>query len=169
MYSLERISWIQKWNQEMDWSQISITKLPAGMEAEVLKLSTGDENYVLKIWNKQSKPDVEYQYNVLLALKANGVAVSSALGWGIDQNHDKVLLTSYDGNPLNEESDIHAVSKLLVGLHKVSASSFDPNLLRSYDFITYFFPRIDDHPDIKESLLGLVRCAPESLIGRTPS
>jgi aminoglycoside phosphotransferase (APT) family kinase protein len=129
------------------------------MEAEVLKLSWNNEEYVLKIWNKRSKPDVEYQYDVLRRLKSIGVAASTAYGWGIDHNNDKVLLTSYDGSPLTQENDIHTVSKLLADLHRVPVDLFHSDMLRRYDFVTYFFPQINNHPDIKQALLELVEMA----------
>lgn len=36
-----------------------------GFEAEVMKISSDQESFVLKVWSKHSKPDIRVQYHLL--------------------------------------------------------------------------------------------------------
>lgn len=152
MYPLDKIKWVAKDKAIDDLLEARQTVLPAGLEADVLKVSTPTTEYVLKIWCRDSKPDVSYQYEMLQTLRAMGVSVSQAYGWGIDHNQNRVLLTSYDGRALSHGDDIHRVSKLMAELHRIPLDSFPANLCRQYDFVKYFFPRIDEHPDLEDAL-----------------
>jgi hypothetical protein len=119
MYPLDEINWVAKDQAISDLLEARQTMLPAGLEADVLKLSTPTNEYVLKIGCRDSKPDVSYQYEMLQALRTIGVSASRAFGWGIDHNHSRVLLTSYDGRALSHGDDIHRVSRLLAELHQI--------------------------------------------------
>ncbi|GAA3404127.1 phosphotransferase family protein [Paenibacillus hodogayensis] len=159
MYPLEEIHWVAKDEAIDDLLEARQTVLPAGLEADVWKLSTPTNEYVLKIWCKDSKPDVSYQYAMLQTLHAIGVSVSRAFGWGMDHNQHKVLLTSYDGRALAQGDDIQRVSKLLAELHRIPIDRYPVRLRRQPDFVKYFFPRIDEHPDIAEALHLLLETA----------
>lgn len=153
MYPLNNIDWME-WDQKgVNLSQTKQTVLPAGLEADVLKITGDRDEYVLKIWCRDSKPDVAFQYHMLRALRNAGISVSQALGWGLDGNRHQVLLTSYDGVPLAREEEIGPAAKLLAGLHKLPIDIIPDRLRRRCDFITYFFPRLPEHPDLQEALL----------------
>lgn len=132
--------------------------LDAGMEAEVIRFSSPEMSVVLKIWNKGAVPDVQFQYDVLQALKHKGISVSEPLGWGIDGQSNQVLLTSYGGKPMDvvDREKISELAKLLAGIHLFPA---DGIAFPSFDFISYFFPAIDKHPDLHEEVQRLFRMA----------
>lgn len=160
IYPLNHIKWIDKTeiiDQIGDWNRFTITELPSGLEAKVLRLTAHNMDFVIKIWNKGSKPDVEYQYNLMKDLKSKQISVPSPYGWGIDSNNHQVLLMSYDGNPLSSNKGIFVASKMLAKLHRIDVRQLDVHLHRKYDFIEYFYPRITDYPDIRDILIELVK------------
>ncbi|MCQ6563298.1 aminoglycoside phosphotransferase family protein [Paenibacillus mendelii] len=163
MESLSEMVWIEKTSfiDKLLEQELTISNLPAGLEADVWKLSSNTDSAVLKIWSKDSNPDVHYQYHMLAALRDKGVSVSSAYGWGYMPANHKALVTSYDGSPLTNVTDQHAkdFADLLLQLHQVTLYELDPVLQRKYDFIPYFFPRLEEHPDIQTELLQLVNDA----------
>lgn len=132
--------------------------MEAGLEAEVFKVGTALSAYVLKVWNRASKPDVAFQYHLLKALHHRGIAVSRPLGWGFDGKDNPVLLTVFSGVPIGKvnKKKLIVMAELLAGIHQFPKESWPIELPR-YDFVDYFFPGIEEHPDLKERLLPLVR------------
>jgi fructosamine-3-kinase len=135
-----------------------ITPLDSGLEAEVIMISTSEAKFVLKIWNRDSKPDVSIQYKLLEELCNRGIAVSKPMGWGIDEDNNQVLLTSYDGIPVQKVNKVKLteIANILTEIHRIQLGILGETFIPRYDFVTYFFPRIDEHLDIKELLLRLV-------------
>ncbi|CAG7630445.1 phosphotransferase [Paenibacillus allorhizosphaerae] len=138
--------------------EVDTNRLPAGLEAVVWEMRLGDSRFVLKNWNKESNPDVGFQYALLHALHEQGIAASVPFGWGYDAANHKVLVTSFDGSPV-QPGKIRAfidLAGLLLDLHKLSLDDFDPALHRKFDFIAYYYPRLHEHPDIQSVLSKLV-------------
>lgn len=133
--------------------------LDQGLEAEVLKISSDQEDYVLKTWNKSSKPDVQFQYRLLDALSERGVAVSKPVGWGIDPNGDKVLLTSFDGIPMLIQAinnkKIEDLASILAQIHQVPVDKLEHIPLPKFDFIEYFFTEASEQPDLHHAVTSL--------------
>jgi Phosphotransferase enzyme family. len=136
-----------------------IVPLSPGLEAEVMLIRLADADCVLKIWNRDSKPDIGFQYRLLKALHDRGMPVSKPLGWGVDASGSQVLLTSFDGAAVRgEDADkiadkLRRIAGLLLDIHRCRID--EPELPR-YEFASYFFPDIDGHPDLKRELLRLV-------------
>ncbi|UVI33118.1 phosphotransferase [Paenibacillus spongiae] len=84
----------------------SVSPIDSGLEADVFQVSTPEDKFLLKVWNRDSKPDISRQYKLLEELYALGIAVSKQYGWGIDEHRNQVLLTSYDGTPINKVSKL---------------------------------------------------------------
>ncbi|MDQ0060069.1 aminoglycoside phosphotransferase family protein [Paenibacillus harenae] len=139
-------------------SSITLMPLDAGLEAEVTKICSGDSSYVLKVWNRSSKPNVGNQYRLLEALYNQGIPVSQPLGWGIDKEMNQVLLTSYDGTPIRKvnQSSLKKLAKILSSIHSYPLENLDASILQSYDFVGYFYPSIEEHLDIKDLLNKLL-------------
>ena len=102
--NLSIVDWVEK-NEVLDGllireATLTTQSMDQGFEAEVVKICLGEDSFVLKVWNKTSKPDVGYQYHLLTVLFDQGLTVSKPLGWGINPNADKVLLTTFDGMPV---------------------------------------------------------------------
>lgn len=140
---------------------IQVIPLDSGLEAEVAKIVISSADYVLKVWNKASKPDVQIQYQILNALYSHGRAVSKPLGWGTDRYSNPVMLTSYDGTPVQKvnQSKLVKLAKMLMDIHKLPLDSLNGSRLPRYDFVSYFYPRIDEFPDIQHPLMELVQRA----------
>ncbi|WP_341278272.1 aminoglycoside phosphotransferase family protein [Paenibacillus sp. FSL H8-0537] len=138
--------------------ELTCSSMPGGLEANVWKFSSVADSFVLKIWDKDSDPDVHFQYILLQTLRNIGISVSTAYGWGYTASGHKALLTSYDGSPLSQIKNQHVenLAHLLLDIHKVSDQELDPLLHRKYDFISYFYPQIEEHPDIQADLIELI-------------
>ncbi|WP_081418568.1 aminoglycoside phosphotransferase family protein [Paenibacillus sp. Leaf72] len=138
--------------------ELACSSMPAGLEAHVWKYSSVTDSFVLKIWDKDSDPDVHFQYVLLQALWNIGISVSAAYGWGHTASGHKALLTSYDGSPLSQitNQQVEHLAQLLLDIHKVSDQELDPLLHRKYDFIRYFYPQIEEHQDIQTELIELI-------------
>lgn len=138
-------------------AEIDIAPLNSGLEAEVYKISTSESDFVLKVWNRSSKPNISIQFKLLQDMFKLGMAVSRPIGWGMDELNNQVLLTSFDGMPIDKvnKSKLAVFANMLTDIHKLQ-----PELLNTpvpkYDFAGYFFPGIDEHFDIKEQLSQLV-------------
>lgn len=132
--------------------------LPAGLEAEVHKLSTENGEYVLKIWNKESRPNISRQYAQLYEMYKQGLAVSRPFGWGLNENHDQVLLMSYDGSPLKKvnKATMTELAHMLQNIHRYSENQAIEHIFPTYDFNSYFFPQIEALPDLQACLSELV-------------
>jgi len=139
--------------------EMEVLPLPAGLEAEVCLVTVEDHPYVLKIWNRRSKPDVARQYSVLNHLYRQGAAVSRPYGWGLDPQGHQVLLTSYDGKPVHEldEHVLGELARMLSEVHRIDPRSMSDLALPSHDLVSYFFDGIQQHPDIQELLHALLQ------------
>lgn len=139
-------------------SSLTVVPLDSGLEAEVAKICLDKASFVLKVWNRTSKPNVEGQYKLLKALYSQGISVSEPLGWGMDENENPVLLTSFDGSPVKKvnQSILISLANILSDIHKFPVEGLDGSILHQYDFIDYFYPKIEEHIDIQELLNQLV-------------
>ncbi|WP_010271860.1 aminoglycoside phosphotransferase family protein [Paenibacillus senegalensis] len=162
MNLLREINWIEK-NKIIDnllgYNTISSYPLIAGLEAEVAKICLGETCYVLKIWNKKSKPNIQNQYKIIRTLYENGLTVPQPMGYGRDKDMNQVLLTSYNGSPVNitDNQILLNLASILNEVHKTPLELFDPQLVLEYDFIKYFYPGVEEHADIHELLVHLVK------------
>ncbi|SFL30934.1 Phosphotransferase enzyme family protein [Paenibacillus sp. 1_12] len=136
----------------------NMTPMESGLEADVFKISMMESKFVLKVWNRNSKPNISFQYKLLEGLYNSGIAVSKPFGWGFDENKNQVLLTSFDGTPVNKvnESILTELANILTEIHKFPIEELDSLTVPIYDFVNYFFPGIDGHLDIKELVIQLV-------------
>ena len=153
------VDWVEK-NEVLDGllikeANLTTHSMDQGFEAKVVKICLDEESFVLKVWNKNSKPDVGYQYHLLTGLFDQGLSVSKPLGWGINPNGDKVLLTTFDGIPVLEvnEKKMAELAKILSRIHQDIGNMQHPK----YDFIEYFFPEVREHIDIYHALISLVQ------------
>lgn len=139
-------------------NEITVSHLPPGIEAEVIRVNSKYGSAVVKIWNHGSSADVDYQYKLLQILFDNGISVSKPYGWGYDEDSNKVLVTRFDGNSVStiDNPTIRTISRLLVEIHRTSINQLDTSMHRRFDFIDYFFPRIMEHTDIHNTLRRLV-------------
>jgi Ser/Thr protein kinase RdoA (MazF antagonist) len=135
-----------------------ITPLAPGLEAEVFKITTDNSSYVLKVWSKSSKPDVQYQYQLLNALFVRGISVSEPLGWGIDRQSNKVLLTPFDGTPIVNVNPqmLTELAHILSQIHKTPIADLEESHIRKYDFVDYFYGGIGEFPVLLDALTPLV-------------
>ncbi|MCP1308879.1 aminoglycoside phosphotransferase family protein [Paenibacillus tyrfis] len=160
MERLSEVIWVEKTSfvDELLDQELTVSPIPAGLEANVLKFCSPKDCVVLKIWNKASNPDVHFQHGLLAALRHRGISVSTSYGWGYTPSRHKVLLTSCDGSPPSAVTSRHVkdFADLLLGLHRLSVQELDPALLKTYDFIPYLYPGIEEHQDIRAELLPLV-------------
>ena len=71
------------------------------------------------------------------------------------------MLTSYDGTPVLKvnQSRLVKLAKMLMDIHKSPLDSLNGSRSLSYDFVSYFYPRIDEFPDIQHPLMELVQRA----------
>jgi hypothetical protein len=139
-------------------SSLTIIPLDSGLEAEVARICLDGTSFVIKIWNKASKPNVEGQFKLLKALYNRGLSVSEPMGWGMDKDGNPVLLTSFDGSPIKKVNQpiLISLAKILSDVHKFPLDRLDGSILYKYDFINYFYPRIEEHKDIHTLLNQLV-------------
>ena len=130
-----------------------------GFEAEVMKISSDKDSFVLKVWNKSSKPDISFQYRLLNVLFERGLSVSKPVGWGINPNGDKVLLTTFDGMPVLklDEKKMTEIAKILSRIHQIHVYDIGNIQLPKYDFIDYFFPGVREYNDIYHKLISLIQ------------
>jgi hypothetical protein len=114
----------------------NIIPMDSGLEADVFRISTTESNFVLKVWNRDSKP----------------------CGWGVDENNNQVLLTSFDGTPINKVNKLKLteIANILTEIHKFPTDILGSRTMPRYDFVDYFFPGLDDQLDLKELLIQLV-------------
>ncbi|MBB4825485.1 Ser/Thr protein kinase RdoA (MazF antagonist) [Sporosarcina luteola] len=131
-------------------SEITLHPVDQGFEAEVWKLRADGEWYVLKVWNKNGNPDVGYQYRLLDVLQSRRIPVSTPYGWGRDREGNQVMLTTDDGESLFTctAEDMIEMAKILSLIHGLSVYDLQQVQIPRYDFIHYFFPEVQQHPDI---------------------
>ena len=83
MNQLNEIDWEEKTDvlkSLLGLHSIHSSPLLPGLEAEVIKYCTDDSCFVLKIWNKTSKPNIENQFRLLQTLYERGLPVPEACG-----------------------------------------------------------------------------------------
>jgi aminoglycoside phosphotransferase (APT) family kinase protein len=163
MGTLNNVEWVQKdeilddlLNQE---DSLTMHAMDQGYEAEVIRINSNKESFVLKIWNKSSKPDVSFQFQLLNVLHERGLSVSRPLGWGGNPNGDKVLLTSFDGTPIHKVNDkkMADIANILAIIHQINVKEIENIQLPKYDFIDYFFPGAREHTDMYHTVVSLVQ------------
>lgn len=136
--------------------------LSPGLEADVVKIECADHSYVLKIWNKDSKPNIRNQFELLSDLYESGIQVSKPYGWGMDVNSNQVLLTSYDGEPIAKlsKTKLEQLVQKLIQVHGYDVKDTGnaaANYIPQYDFVGYFFPSIELHEDMHQILTTLLQ------------
>lgn len=143
---------------EVEWTH---SPLSQGLEAEVVKLTQGEEHLVLKVWNKRSNPDVLRQYRLLETLHRRGIRVSEPIGYGRTETGDSVLLTRYHGSSVAKvnPSIFKKIAAVFADIHRLSPDESEGRALAKYDFVEYFYPGIEAYPRMKEELMRLVASA----------
>ncbi|RJE87469.1 aminoglycoside phosphotransferase family protein [Paenibacillus sp. 1011MAR3C5] len=157
--ALAAVDWVEKTRQlESLLGQsdtLTTSPMKQGFEAEVVRLhSNAYGSYILKIWNKHSRPDVSVQYRLLSVLFERGISVPRPLGWGRMPSGAHALLTAYDGisvDPLQPEK-MQAIASLLAQLHQLNPNDIEGLNLPQYDFVGYHFQGLDAQPDIASAL-----------------
>jgi aminoglycoside phosphotransferase (APT) family kinase protein len=126
--------------------------LVPGFEAHVFKLSAGGQQYVLKLWDRESKPDIELQYHVLSMLHQHKLAVSGVYGYGMYDKH-AVLLTSYDGDPIRKITTPHLslLARELASLHGIPTDELRDVAIPAYGQKSYFYSGIDQYPELSHA------------------
>ncbi|MEK5037104.1 aminoglycoside phosphotransferase family protein [Sporosarcina sp. FSL K6-3457] len=157
------VDWVEK-NEMMDEllnreDTLTTEPMDHGFEAEVMKICSDKDSFVLKVWNKNSKPNISFQYHLLNILFEQGLAVSKPFGWGINPNGDQVLLTTFDGMPvLNvNKKKMMEIANILSKIHQVKVGEVENIQVPKRDFIDYFFPGVREHADINNALISLVQ------------
>ncbi|WP_342539664.1 aminoglycoside phosphotransferase family protein [Sporosarcina sp. FSL K6-1540] len=157
------VDWVEQ-NEVIDdlliqGDTLTMHPMEHGFEAEVMKICSGKDSFVLKVWSKSSKPDISFQYRLLNVLLERGLSVSKPLGWGINLNGDKVLLTTFDGIPVLKanEKKMTKIANILSKIHQIPVKEIGNIKLPKYDFIDYFFPGVREHSDIYKALISLVQ------------
>lgn len=163
---ISNVDWVEKnemMNDLLDQEATLTThSMKHGFEAEVIKINTDKESFVLKVWNKTSKPDIRFQFRLLNILFERGVSVSKPVGWGINPNGDKVLLTTFDGTPVlkGNEKKMTEIANILSKIHQIDVEEIGNIHLPRYDFADYFFPGAREHNDLFNALSSLIRMTP---------
>ncbi|MES1045362.1 aminoglycoside phosphotransferase family protein [Heyndrickxia oleronia] len=163
---LHLIDWKEKNNREIDKllsvkETLTVQSMNSGYEAEVVKIIHQGDQFVLKVWNRDSKPNIQFQYHLLQMLTQREVPVSRPLAWGVDSKENKVLLTTYDGHPFQTFSrkNITEMARILSKIHGISPYQIKNANLPKYQFIDYFFFGIEEHQDLSQLLIQLVKKA----------
>ncbi|WP_079413269.1 aminoglycoside phosphotransferase family protein [Paenibacillus ferrarius] len=162
---LTNVDWVEK-HEMMDvllnqQTMLTLQPIEQGFEAEVVKINSENESFVLKVWSKSSKPDIRFQFHLLNALHDRGVPVSMPIGWGINPNADQVLATSFNGMPVLKVNakKMAVIAKILSQIHKIDIVEIEKIQVPKYDFQAYFYPRIEDHSDLYQLLVHLIQMA----------
>ncbi|MCR2823537.1 aminoglycoside phosphotransferase family protein [Lederbergia panacisoli] len=159
---ISAVDWIEKSETVADLinqeDTLSIYPMNQGNEAEVIKIELDNKSFVLKVWNKSSKPDIHFQFHLLNALIEKGLSVSKPVGWGIDRNTHKVLLTTFDGVPVQKVNNkiLIEIANILSTLHQMNNEDIETIQLPKYDFVSYFFPELSKHHDLNKAVISLV-------------
>lgn len=164
-HSLASIKWHET-NHILDnliasGAELRLTPLSSGLEANVVKITQGEEHFVLKVWDKLSKPDVLRQYRLLEALHLRGVRVSEPVACGRTKTGDSVLLSRYHGTPLTKVSPsvFKKITFILADIHRLHPEELEGSAFARYDFVEYFFSGIEAFPAMKEELIRLIESA----------
>ena len=161
---LSQVNWVEldERIQQVIEQEYQIIPLPPGLEASVMRIEMEDQRYVLKVWDKDSKPDIAKQYRLLSKLYQSGIRVSKPYGWGLDEQGNQVLLTSYDGKPITQltQTKLTHLAERLMEVHRYPVNEVgtgeDEEYIFRYDFVQYFFPQIELHDDINDLLANLI-------------
>ncbi|MGG1516841.1 aminoglycoside phosphotransferase family protein [Paenibacillus oryzisoli] len=142
-------------------AELTFSQLSPGFEADVVKITQGENHFVLKVWNKHSKPDVLRQFRLLEALHRQGIRVSEPIGYGRTKTGDSVLLTCYHGTPVMKvnPSIFKKITAVFADIHRLPLDGLESDVLVRNDFVGYFFPGIEAFPAMKEELIRLVASA----------
>ncbi|MGO4732418.1 aminoglycoside phosphotransferase family protein [Paenibacillus sp. 2KB_22] len=162
---LSQIDWIQLDDrvQQVIEQELQIIPLSPGLEASVMRIEMGEQRYVLKVWDKDSKPDIAKQYRLLSKLYQSGIGVSQPCGWGLDDQQNQVLLTNYDGEPVTQltQPKLTQLAERLMEVHRYPVNRMgageDEAYISRCDFVEYFFPQIESHGDINDLLANLTQ------------
>jgi aminoglycoside phosphotransferase (APT) family kinase protein len=148
-------------NLNTSGAELTFSPLSPGFEADVVKITQGEKHFVLKVWNKRSKPDILLQYRLLEALHRQGIRVSEPIGCGRTETGDSVLLTRYHGTVVTKvnPSIFKKIVAVLADIHRLPPDGLEGRALARYDFIGYFFSGIEAFPAMKEELIRLVASA----------
>lgn len=139
-------------------AELRFSSLSPGLEADVVKITQGEKHFVLKVWNKHSKPDVLRQYYLLDGLYGQGIHVSEPIGYGRTQVGDNVLLTRYHGAKVTKVSPsiFKKIAAIFADIHRLTTDGLEGRAVARYDFVAYFYPGIEAFPAMKEELTRLV-------------
>ncbi|WP_017811690.1 MULTISPECIES: aminoglycoside phosphotransferase family protein [Paenibacillus] len=141
---------------EQEQGILRTSPLHPGFEAQVVLLGTSTGQYVFKHWNQSSRPNVELQYDLLEQLhqQHTGIPVPVPVAYGTDPEGHDILITSYNGMPVNKLStrDTARLAAALADLHKLEPARLHQVGLPLYDPVQYFFQQLDQHSDISECL-----------------
>ncbi|WP_062105386.1 phosphotransferase [Bacillus niameyensis] len=140
---------------------LQILPMNSGFEAEVVKICLDKECFVLKTWNKSSKPDIQFQYQLLKRLSEYGQFVSKPVSWGIDKDGNQALLTPFDGYPLRKIDNemLKEIATIFTSIHQIPIRDLVDLNIPKYEFINYFFPDICNYPDLYPLLIHIVDAA----------
>ncbi|MDI4649168.1 phosphotransferase family protein [Cohnella hashimotonis] len=142
-------------------AELTFSPLAPGLEADVVKVTQGEEQFVLKVWNKHSKPDVQRQYRLLKNLHRQQIRISEPIGYGRTENGDALLLTRYHGPSVTKlsPSKFQKIAATLADIHRLPTDKLESGVLARYDFVGYFYPGIEAFPAMNEELNRLVALA----------
>ncbi|SCX89489.1 Ser/Thr protein kinase RdoA involved in Cpx stress response, MazF antagonist [Paenibacillus polysaccharolyticus] len=168
MIQLSSIRWVQldEAIRQGIGQEHRMIPLKPGLEADVMRVELHDQLYVLKIWNKDSRPDIRKQYQLLHELSQSGIQVSKPYGWGTDEHQNQVLLTSYDGVPVTrlDHGILRRLAQTLNDIHQHTVRVKEPqrkeakqDYIPHYNFIDYFFPQVAKHQDIHHIVHDLMK------------
>jgi len=163
--SLAGIEWLETTqmlnNLITSGTKLTFSPLSPGLEADVVKISQGEEHFVLKKWNKGSKPDVLRQYYLLEALHCHGICVSEPIGYGQTETGEVVLLTRYHGTAVTKVSPsiFKKIASILADVHQLPPDGLGSRAIAKHDFVGYFFSGIEAFPAMKEELTRLIASA----------
>lgn len=161
---LSHINWVEK-DPVLDAllarnSAFTLLPMTQGNEGEVSKLCSGETCFILKVWNKSSKPNIAFQYQLLSGLYEQGLSVSKPLGWGKtdSEQKDSVLLTYDDGGELQNYSHekMKEIAVILDQIHRLDADKLLPLGIPKHDFFSYFYSGIEQYPDLQEVVTDLL-------------
>ncbi|OXM12984.1 aminoglycoside phosphotransferase family protein [Paenibacillus herberti] len=139
-------------------NKLILVPLDSGLEAEVTKVCLEESCFVLKVWNRSSKPNIEQQFKLLKTLYDEGLPVSQPYGWGLDKEANSVLLMSFNGAAVTKinESKLISLAKILTSIHDFPLNCLEDTLFNKHDFINYFYSEIEEHEDIHLLIKQLV-------------
>lgn len=162
MLRIDEVDWVELTDRLHSFLQQDavIEPLTGGYEAETMVVTSDTDKVVLKVWNKDSRPDVAFQYSLHAVIRSNGIRVPAPLGWGYTLESHQVLASSYEGDRIQDVTlqVVTPLAELLGTVHRTAHETLGVQLPQ-YDFIAYFFPRIEEHADLLEAVQRLTDIA----------